>query len=101
MLADAAALFLQLADALLDIRQFLLSARLAQTGGQVGEAGLEAGHEAPGDRGLLGVASGGMAIKPDFRAVVAQYALQPDGFVGRRQRVDGLARVELASAFAA
>ena len=42
-----------------------------------------------------------MAIKPDFRAVVAQYALQPDGFVGRRQRVDGLARVELASAFAA
>ena len=55
MLADASALFFQPPDALLDIRQLLLCPGLVQTGGEVGEAGLEPGREASGDRGLLGV----------------------------------------------
>jgi hypothetical protein len=61
MLADAAALLLQPADTLLNIGQLLLGAGLVQAGGQFGQTGLEAGGEAPGDRALLGVASGGMA----------------------------------------
>jgi heterodisulfide reductase subunit A-like polyferredoxin len=66
--------------------------------GACGEAGLEPGHEASGDRGLLGVASGGMAIKPDFRAVFAQHALQLDRLVRCGQGIDGFVRAEPAGA---
>ena len=86
--------------ALLNIRQFLLSARLLRPAAVLARPVSKRVTRRPAIAVSL-VLSGGMAIKPDFRAVVAQYALQPDGFVGRRQRVDGLARVELASAFAA
>ncbi len=101
MLADAAALFFQPPDALLNIRQLLLRAGFAQPGGQFLKPGLEAGHEARRDRGFLGLAPLGMAIQPDFRTVRAQHALQPDRLVRRGQRVDRLIRIKLPAAFAA
>src|SRR5271165_495136 len=81
MLADAMARLCQSSDALLDVRQLLLRAGFAQPGGEFGETGLEACHEARGDRGFLGLASLGMTIKPDFRAVLAEDALEPDRFI--------------------
>ena len=86
---------------MLDLRQLLLGAGFGQTGGQFFEAGFEAGDEARGDRGFLGLAALGMTVKPDFRAVLAEHALQADGFVRRGQGVDRVIRVEFPAAFAA
>ncbi len=83
MLADAAAtLLVQPPDALLDIRQ-LFPVCVACSDQRRGwrDTGLEPGHEASRDRGLLGISSGGLAIKHDFRDVVILSALQLDGFV--------------------
>jgi len=101
MLADAAALFFQPPDALLDIGHLLLGAWLVQAGGELGQTGLEAGDEASGDLGFLGVTAGGMTIKPDFGAIFVQHALQLDRLVRRGQRIDRLIRIELAGTFAA
>ena len=73
--ADAVAFLFQPSNALLDIRQLLPCAGFVQVGGEFFEVGLKAGHEARGDRGLLGLTPAGMAIQPDFRAIPTQNPL--------------------------
>jgi hypothetical protein len=42
-----------------------------------------------------------MAIEANFAAILAEHALQADGFIRRGQRIDGLIGIELAAPFAA
>jgi hypothetical protein len=101
MLGGAAAFFLQPADALVDGVELFLTAGFGQRRGDPAQAGLESRAEAIGHRGFLGLAAGGVAVKPDFSAVLAEHALQPDGLLGGGEGFDRLRGIELAGAGAA
>ena len=95
MLAGAAALGLEFADALDELVVKLQPARLAQALGQLVQPDLKALAEAIDDRRLLGLAQLGVAVQQHLTAVRAELLLQPQGLAPGGLDGHGLLGLEL------
>ena len=96
MLAVAATLRLEFADALVDLVAALGPARLVQSLGKLGQPGLKVLAEAINHRRLLGLAQFGVAVQQHLPGVLARHLLQPQRLPPCRLDGHRVVRIELA-----